>query len=357
MPPDVSPVVQAPRIAVLAPGPVEGELGGADRFFRGLTQALRDQGADAELLAVRNDEAGFKAIQASYLRCWGLDLSRFDGVISSKAPSFAVRHPNHVCYLMHTMRVFYDMFDREFPDASFFMRQQRRFIQKLDTALLADSRMRKRLCIGTEVRDRLLAYNGLSAEVLHHPSTLNGLHEGPFQHFFLPGRLHRWKRVDIAIKAFRQTNIPRQLVISGSGEDEAHFRAVAGDDPRIRFVGTLTEASLADCYSNSLAVVFVPQREDLGLVTFEAFLSGKPVLTMNDSGEPANIVQDGVSGYICPPDPQALAQKMIALHHNPQAAAQMGRAGRDSVSHITWENVAGRLMDALGFGPLGVQDA
>jgi glycosyltransferase involved in cell wall biosynthesis len=338
---------RAPRIAVLAPGSAEGELGGAERLFRGLTRALQDWGAEAVLLAVPNDESSFKSIQASYLRFWDLDLSAFDGVISTKAPSFAVRHPNHVCYLMHTIRVFYDMFEREYPHASISQRQQRSFVQKLDTALLADRRMRKRLCIGTEVGNRLMAYNGLSAQVMHHPSTLGGLHEGPFEHFFVPGRLHRWKRVDLAIKAFRRTDIPRQLVISGEGEDEDYFRSLAAGDERIRFVGRLTEEGLVDYYSRSLAVIFVPQREDLGLVTFEAFLSGKPVLTLSDSGEPANVVRDGVSGHICAPDPDALAHKMSALHRNPRFAASMGRAGRDSIIDNTWEKVAGRLMEAL----------
>jgi len=345
---------RAPRIAVLVPGAVDGTLGGAERLFRGLTDALVDRGADATLVAVPNDESGFDAIQASYLRFWDLDLSGFDGVVSSKAPSFAVRHPNHVCYLMHTMRVFYDMFDREYPDATRLQHKQRDFIRKLDSALLADTRLRQRLCIGTEVADRLMAFNGLSAEVMRHPSTLQGLHDGPFEHFFLPGRLHRWKRVDLAIDAFRRTKVPCPLIVSGTGEDEAHFRALAEGDDRIRFVGRLTEAELADHYARSLGVLFVPQREDLGLVTFEAFLSGKPVLTVSDSGEPANVVQDGVTGHVCPPDPDALAARMTALHADPAGAARMGAAGRARIAQTTWDGVARRLMDALGYEAAGL---
>lgn len=341
--------VRAPRIAILAPGSTDGELGGAERLFRGLTQALRRCGANAELLSVPNDESSFDAIQASYLRFWDLDLSAFDGVVSSKAPSFAAVHPNHVCYLMHTIRVFYDMFDREYPNASSFQHEQRHFIQKLDTALLADTRLRKRLCIGQEVADRLLKFNGLIADVANHPSTLIGLHEGPFEHFFLPGRLHRWKRVDLAIEAFRLTDIPRLLIISGEGEDETHFRDLAAGDKRIRFVGRLTEEELADHYASALGVLFVPYREDMGLVTFEAFLSGKPVLTLTDSGEPANIVQDGVTGYVCPPSPSALAEKLTALHNNPGSAARMGALGRESIAENTWGNIANRLVAALGF--------
>ncbi|RYH06685.1 glycosyltransferase family 4 protein [Tropicimonas sp. IMCC6043] len=341
--------VRPPRVAVLAAGSASGESGGAERLFQGVTSALRARGIDAEIIVVPSIERSFETIQASYLRFWDLDLSAFDGVISSKAPSYAVRHPNHVCYLMHTIRVFYDMFDHEFPDASAYAHEQRRFIQKLDTAMLADARLRKRMCIGKEVADRLWEFNGLAAEVMNCPSTLSGLHEGPFEHLFLPGRLHRWKRVDLAIKAFRLTDIPRPLVISGTGEDEGYFRQLAEGDSRIRFVGHLTEAEIADHYASSLGVIFVPRREDLGLVTFEAFLSGKPVLTVADSGEPANIVRDGVSGFVCPPTPEALAEKIVALHADPVSAAAMGATGRESIAKNTWENVARRLAAALGY--------
>ena len=33
-------------------------------------------------------------------------------MISLRYPSYAVRHPNHVCWLNHTMREYYDLWDR-----------------------------------------------------------------------------------------------------------------------------------------------------------------------------------------------------------------------------------------------------
>src|SRR3977135_2465155 len=103
------------KIAVLATASAGGEMGGAERFYVGLRDALRTFGADAQIVPVVSDESNFDAILQSYLRFYDLDLSEFDGVISTKAPGYVVRHHNHVCYLQHTMRVFYDMFDVEFP--------------------------------------------------------------------------------------------------------------------------------------------------------------------------------------------------------------------------------------------------
>ena len=40
------------------------------------------------------------------------DGQPIDQVISLRYPSYAVRHPRHVCWLNHTMREYYDLWDR-----------------------------------------------------------------------------------------------------------------------------------------------------------------------------------------------------------------------------------------------------
>jgi glycosyltransferase involved in cell wall biosynthesis len=100
-------------------------------------------------------------------------------------------------------------------------------------------------------------------------------------------------------------------------------------------------------YAKALAVPFVPLREDYGYVTIEAFLHGKPVVTCCDSGEPARIVEDGVTGFVCEPDPMAIARAFEKLAGQPRMARGMGEAGSRSIRHITWRNVARRLLQAL----------
>jgi glycosyltransferase involved in cell wall biosynthesis len=260
-----------------------------------------------------------------------------------------VRHRNHVCYLQHTMRVFYDMFDVEYPKATASLREQRRQIQEIDTVALRSPRIRRRFVIGHEVQERLKQFNGLGSEVLYQASTMTGFRTGEYRHLFLPGRLHRWKRVDLAISAMRHVQAPVELLISGVGEDEVELKRLARGDPRVRFLGRVTDAELRDLYANALAVPFVPLREDFGLVTLEAFHSRKPVITCTDSGEPTRIVQNGVTGYVCPPEPKALAERIDMLCGDPDLAQRLGEAGAASISHITWENVARSLSTALEF--------
>jgi glycosyltransferase involved in cell wall biosynthesis len=337
-------------VALLAAVSRRGEAGGAERFFTGLCDAFGGVGVDADIIPVYNNESGFHSIIETYLRYYDLDLSEFDGVISSKAPAYVVNHPNHVCYLMHTIRVFYDMFESTFPLANDGIKRQKRLVLALDRAALHYPRTRGVFAIGEEVASRLARYNGLTARVLRHPSTLQGLKPGgAFDYLFLPGRLHLWKRVELAIQAMRLVAAPIQLLISGTGDHEPVLRAMAAHDPRIRFVGHVDDARLASLYRDALAVMFTPLREDLGLVTLEAFESGKPVITCLDSGEPARLVVDGVNGFVCAPNPAAIAASIDQLVADRDLAATLGARGRDWVSSITWNAVASTLSQALGF--------
>ena len=336
-----------PRVAILACRSVSGEQGGAERFFVGLCDALLDAGIRSEIVEVDNNERDFDQIEQSYLRFYDLNLDEFDGVISAKAPSYVVRHRNHVCYLMHTIRVFYDMFESVFPKPTTEVIGQRRLIHALDTAAL--QRPQRVFAIGREVAERLHRFNGLDATVMRHPTSLRGLHEGSFNYLFLPGRLHRWKRTDLAIKAMRFVTAPIELIIAGSGEDEEQFRRLAAGDSRIRFMGRVSDEALVELYANALAVIFTPQNEDLGLVALEAFQSGKPVITCADSGEPARVVEDRRSGFVCLPEPAHIGACMEQLAYGSSDVAEMGRTGRAAIASISWENVAMALSDALGF--------
>ncbi|HVE87405.1 MAG TPA: glycosyltransferase family 4 protein [Myxococcales bacterium] len=335
------------RVAVLAVTSPGGNLGGAHRFYLGLERALNAvPGIDAERVELPSDERTFDSVLEAYLRAYDLDLSRFDAVISTKAPGYAVRHPNHVCYLLHTMRVFYDMFDAE-SGAAPEQRQRRALIQQLDTAALQFPRTRAVYAIGHEVRRRLLEHNGVDCEVLHPALALEGLRPGAYEHALLPGRLHRWKRVDLVIRAMRLVQRPLKLLIAGTGEDEEGLRALAAGDERIRFLGAVSDRELVDLYASALVVPFPPVREDFGLVAIEALASGKPVITCRDSGEPALLVRDGETGFVCEPSPEAIAEKLEHLYDRPDLARAMGQAGPPSIRGIRWEHVAASLVEAI----------
>lgn len=337
-------VIGGRRVAILAPISVSGESGGAERLYAGLHAALRQQECVADLIPVPHDESTFERILDGYERCRAMDLSAYDLVISTKSPTYNIRHPRHVAYLVHTVRVFYDRFDATFPAATPELLEQRRLIHRLDTEALATAA--RRFAIGHEVASRLRRFNRLDAKVLHPPlGSDRFLPQRAENFFFLPGRLHPWKRVDLLIRAVRASPQPLRLLIAGTGEAEAELRSLAAGDPRIEFLGRIGDEQLVDLYGRCLAVPFVPVHEDYGYVTLEAFASGTPVITCTDSGETVQFVAHGQTGWVCDPTPGSIRDAMEACLRNRTAAATMGERCRQvAASQLAWPAVASRLL-------------
>jgi glycosyltransferase involved in cell wall biosynthesis len=89
-------------------------------------------------------------------------------------------------------------------------------------------------------------------------------------------------------------------------------------------------------------VIVCPSRfESLGMVHLESMAMERPVVSMNNGG-PAEIMIDGETGYLVPPeDPAALADRVLALLRDPALRTRMGQAGRARVvEHFTVERYA-----------------
>jgi glycosyltransferase involved in cell wall biosynthesis len=337
------------KIAVVTPKNINGERGGAENLYEGLVGALNDRGHHAVQIEVLVDESSFEGILEAYCNCFYLNLDDYDLVISTKAPTYMVRHRNHISYLLHTIRVFYDMFDKEFDIKDKERQKQRRLIHEFDKYGLNTQRVNNHFVNGSAVYKRMRDideyWERIDFQALHHPPKIENFKEpGEGEIIFLPGRLHRWKRTDLIIESMKYVKHDVDLMISGSGEDEGYYRELAKNDSRIKFLGWIDDDTIVDLYSRAIVVPFVPIDEDYGLVTVEAFKSKKPVITCLDSGEPSLIVEDGISGFVVDPDPKKIAEKINYLIENPDKAERMGENGYHSVESITWDNVVGVIL-------------
>src|SRR5258705_2763697 len=314
-----------------------GERGGAEAFYRGLVGGLQAAGHDATEVPVHTDESTFESVLESYARCYALDLRDYDLVISTKAPTFMVSHPNHVSYLVHTVRVFYDMFEAEYGRGTSAQHAQRRTVHALDRFGLRPGRVRRHFSIGDTPCRRLVEasswWQSVRFHTRHRAATLSGFKRPKGQDYILmPGRLHRWKRVRLMIEAYKHLRRHVPLLVTGTGEDEQELRKLAAGDPRIRFLGRVSEPALLDLYANALLVGFIPKDEDFGYITIEAFKSGKAVLTCTDSGEPLHFVRDGHTGFVVPPDARKIAERLTHAIDHPRQVAQMGAHGARAVA-------------------------
>lgn len=321
---------------------------------RELTRALREAGHDAHIIVTPQNRFGHQA--SAYLATWLTDVTSSEGrpidqVISLRYPSYAIRHKRHVCWLNHTMREYYDLWDTFSATLStkgrLKERVRRTFIHAADRYLLA--RVSKLFVQSRTVQQRMATWQSVNSTVLYPPAPQRNYRcEGYGPAFLFVSRLTRLKRGDLLVRALATppANAIR-LVIAGEGEERERLEQLAGElgvAGRITFAGRLTDDQLVGELATCRAVCFPPFQEDYGFVTVEAFASRKAVITCKDSGGPAELVKDRVNGYVCEADPEALGRAMRHLTDDPALAERMGAAAYEAGVKLTWPETVRRLV-------------
>jgi len=123
--------------------------------------------------------------------------------------------------------------------------------------------------------------------------------------------------------------------IVGEGESRPGLEALArqmGVSGRVRFHGRLGDSELERMYQSADVFILPSKGEGFGIVYLEAWKHGLPVIAGNqDAG--AEVVTHGHNGLCVDPDsPEQIAAGLIELLSAPQRAAEMGEAGRRTVS-------------------------
>ena len=331
--------------------------GGAEYLVRSLVEQLGRRGYDAELVSVP-----FKSYPKdeilSHAAAWRLlDLSEsnntpIDLVIATKFPTYFVRHPKKVAWLVHQYRSAYELCGTRFGDfhhteLDVGLREQ---LIALDCQMLGESQ--EIYTIARNTTTRLERYNGLASEPLYHPPRLaDQLRSGPYDDYVLSvGRLELIKRTDLIIRAMSRVDSGTRLVVAGDGTQRAPLVSLAkelGVLDRVDFLGSVDDAELLRLYEQALCVAYVPYDEDYGYVTLEGFLAQRPIVTAHDSGGPLEFVDDGVNGLVCFPDARGVADGINRLASDRQLAASLGAAGYDRARQITWDGVIERLTRVL----------
>jgi glycosyltransferase involved in cell wall biosynthesis len=314
---------------------------------RALVSALRDEGHRADIVITPQNRFGRQG--AAYLATWLTDLGMSEGerierIISLRYPSYAVRHPRHVCWLNHTMREYYDLWDRfssGLGRAGLVKEQvRRRLIQRADRYLL--TRNVDRLFVQSKtVRDRLRHWPELRSTVLYPPAPPRPYRcDGYGDYVFMVSRLTALKRADLLVRALAtDEGSGIRAVITGDGEEHAALQALVRRldlQDRVTLTGGLPESEVLDHLARCRAVCFPPFAEDYGLVTAEAFASRKPVITCTDSGGPAELVVNGERGYVCTPTPPSLGAALRRVMDDRAGAERMGAQAHAFGSTLTW---------------------
>lgn len=328
--------------------------GGAEYQVRSLVAALRDRGLDTELVSVPFKWYPTDELLAHAAAWRLLDLSESNGrpidrVIATKFPTYCVRHPDKVAWLMHQYRAAYELCGTPYSEFTHSEAHVglRDTIVRLDRTTLGECRR-----VFTNARNtanRLEKYNGVAATALYPPSPYTGrLQPGPYGDYVLSvGRVETIKRPDLPVRAMQSVDSGVRLVVAGSGSALADTERLAeslGVSGRVDFLGEVDDERLLELYRGAMAIVYTPFDEDFGYVTVEAFLSKKPVITVTDSGGPLEFVEDGVNGHVCEPVPEAIGAAINRLASARARLPELGSNGHERVRSITWDAVIDSLL-------------
>ncbi len=164
------------------------------------------------------------------------------------------------------------------------------------------------------------------------------------------GRLAREKNQEFLLHAFLRVvrKLPTaRLALVGDGDDRKRLMRLTetlGLRPTVRFVGSVPHQRVPDYVSAADLFLFPSTSETQGLAALEALAGGLPVLAVTSEAA-ADLLADESAGILCPEDPDAFAQSVLALWAAPGRRHAMASAARRVASRYDPEAVAARLLD------------
>jgi glycosyltransferase involved in cell wall biosynthesis len=162
--------------------------------------------------------------------------------------------------------------------------------------------------------------------------------------FVCLGRLKRYKRVDLVLRAFARMAVPEaRLEIAGEGDARGDLERLAASldlGDRATFLGRISEERKLHLLRRAWALVFTSPKEGWGITNLEAAACGTPALASNSPGIRES-VRDGETGYLVPHgDLEQLARVMRRLAESPDSVTTLGRQARAYAESFTWERAA-----------------
>lgn len=152
------------------------------------------------------------------------------------------------------------------------------------------------------------------------------------------------KNFPMVLASFKklQATLPDvRLYIIGDLQDK-NFNAVNLaeyiDNPKIQFLGRVTDEQLIRYYSNAIAFIFPSYYEGFGIPVLEAQACGCPVISSNSSSLP-EVLHDSAL-MVNPDDCDAFVSNMYDIATDDNLRKRIISAGISNIKHFSWEESA-----------------
>lgn len=310
------------------------QKGGAERVFLALTELFPTSPVFTSIYFSEKTYAGFQkrkirttfaqkipGIDKSYRLLFFLyppafstlgDFSGADVVISSSSTfaKWITPRPDicHICYCHSPTRFLYD-YDRYMAQfqlgfgSKTIVRALTRFLQYWDQQ--AANRVHYFIANSRFTAQKIKEHYRKDAIVIYPPVDTKIFRPGGQKedYYLVVSRFLNYKRIDLAIEAFRASH--RRLVIVGEGPDEKRLKRLA-TGLNVDFAGPVSTEKLVSLYQSARALI-LPGEEDFGMVPVEAGACGTPTIAYRRGGAMETVIEGKTGIFFDQGTPASLA--------------------------------------------------
>jgi len=160
------------------------------------------------------------------------------------------------------------------------------------------------------------------------------------------GRHEKRKGLDLLLEAMAELPEDVSVLIGGNGPDSPRLRDQYRGDPRVVWLGHVSEATKLELLHRS-SVLCAPSRhgESFGVVLLEAMAAGLPVVASDLPGYRALSNNATAARLVPPADPAALARELIRVLSDEHLADSLRTAGLQRACHFSLDGLAERYVE------------
>ncbi len=156
------------------------------------------------------------------------------------------------------------------------------------------------------------------------------------------------ERKGLAVLLDALPDLPRdvRLWIAGDGPDTEHLTRRTSGDPRVEWLGRISDAEKASRLRGATVYCAPSLRgESFGVVLLEAMAAGVPIVASDLPGYRKVARPDADAVLVAPGDASALARGLTAVLADPARAAALVASGRERAETFSMDELARRYLE------------
>ncbi|MFA6423231.1 MAG: glycosyltransferase [Patescibacteria group bacterium] len=275
------------------------------------------------------------------------DLSEYDVVISN-CHAFSkgvITKPEtvHISYCHTPTRFLWFKADEAINQMGWFSRKLAPYVLNYLRIWDVQSADRVDYFLGNSknVCQRIKKFYRRDSEILYPPVDINRfqLNENEGDYYLIVSRLEPHKKVDLAIAAFNDLDLPLKII--GDGTELNYLKSLAKEN--IEFLGELNDEAVVKYIYGCKAFIY-PQEEDFGITSLEAQACGRPVIAYGKGGALETIVEGRTGEYFMEQSAGCLADTIRNFDPKKYKSKEI-RENAEKFSETSFKNNVKKLVE------------